>query len=399
MVKGSSFGFFIIVFLLVFSISIYADFPQSISISRGKQVTPIPLQGGMELTITVSSSMSGSLRITKPSGGTPQSISVQYSQGGFSTQYNFGEVGTYSIQESYTLTANAALLGISESFSGTRTRTYNNTSVGAGILRVSSSSVSGFSMSLPPGNLSVLSINPSSVEPGQSVNVRLRIKDGGIPAGGTLADSVTLGAIWNVSSLEITNNTPPSVSINSVSQPQTNSDVQISYTLQDTENNPCSVSVQYSVDSATWSSATISGQTSGVTPGTWSLSWKSTQDQPNANSIYYIRMKANDGVADGNWSNVRSLHLNNVSGPNSPPSVRNLTIKAIDPSTNKEPAVFRLPRTGDKIKAVYSFDDPDGDVEKNSKLAWYKDGKLFREVIIQKKMIRYYYKKILTVIR
>ncbi len=384
MIKGPYFVFLIVIFLLIFSMGIYADFPQTISVSRGKQVTPIPLQGGMELTVSVSSSMSGTIKITKPSGGTPQSISVQYSQGGFSTQYNFSEVGTYSIQENYTLTANAALLGISESFSGTRTRTYNITSTGNGILKVSSSSISGFSMSLPPGNISVVSINPSSIEPGQSVDVRLRVKDGGIPAGGTLADSVTLSAIWNVSSLEVGVNSPPSVSLNSASQAQTNSDVQISYTLQDADNNLCSISVQYSVDGATWSSATISGQTAGVTPGTWSLSWKATQDQPNANSIYYIRMKANDGITDGNWSNVKSLHLNNVSGPNSPPSVRNLTIKAIDPATNKEPSIFRLPRTGDKIKAVYDFDDPDRDTEKNSKLAWYKDGKLFREVIIQK---------------
>ncbi|MFC1714461.1 right-handed parallel beta-helix repeat-containing protein [Candidatus Poribacteria bacterium] len=65
---------------------------------------------------------------------------------------------------------------------------------------------------------------------------------------------------------------------------------------------------------------------------------------------------------------------------NQPPAALNVRIIVIDGTTGQE--VPRAPVTGDKLKAGYSFDDPDGDTELNSTLNWYRNGLLVRTVIL-----------------
>jgi hypothetical protein len=210
-----------------------------------------------------------------------------------------------------------------------------------------------------------------------------------IAIGGVIADSVTISGTWNVSSLEITGenggggggtNTPPSVTINSASQAQANGDVAVAYTLTDAENNLCSVSAQYSKDGTNWSSATISGDASGVAPGSRTLYWKSSADQPDGKGSYQIRLQASDGTSFGDWSSPSSFTINNT---NNPPTATNLRIETVDPQTNQKPSPYRDPVTGDKIKALYDFSDPDGNTESGSELIWVKNGVEQPKLIIQ----------------
>jgi hypothetical protein len=364
----------------------YADFPLPISISRGAQVTPFALPANLELSLSVSTSISGTISLKSPSNIT-QNITIQYTPGsGFTTQVNLTEIGIYTIQEDYNVTASVALLGMNETIPGSRTSTYNNASIGSKTLKITQSTLSGFSMNLPPGKIIVLSITPSSVETGLPVNVNIRVTQA-IPAGGNIADSVTINATWNVTSLDISGgsgtNTPPTVTINSASQPQSNADVAVSYTLQDAQSNPCSIIAQYSKDGTSWSNATISGDITNVIPGTKTLNWKSSIDQPNGQGSYQIRIRANDGTADSAWSNSQSVTVNNSAGINNPPSVLNPRVRTIDAVTNLEPSPYHDPVTGDRIKAVYDFSDPDGNTESGSELVWVKNGVAQPKIIIQ----------------
>ncbi|MEM4218310.1 MAG: hypothetical protein QXZ09_09845, partial [Candidatus Methanomethylicaceae archaeon] len=267
--------------LLIFQLYANADFPQKISINQGRQTAPLDIPGNLEVNISVSFSMSGTIKLINPIGEVERSISFSnYTPGGFITQINMNQVGTYTIDESYKLTASSALLGMSHESYGTRSMTYNNSKSGLKNVKIASSSVGGFSVSLPPGNVSVLSITPSSVEPGESVSVRVKVKEGGIPAGGVIADSVSVSAIWNVSALEITD-------------------------------------------------------VSTTPPG------------------------------------------------DDPPIAFNLRIETIDATTGQKPVPYRSPRTGDRLRAGYDFNDPNGDPEKNSKLIWYRNNTKFKEVIVQ----------------
>jgi hypothetical protein len=376
-----------LIFTLVFNTIIYADFPKSISIIRNEQVVnnffPIPI--GFELAGSVSTSMSGTIKLTSPSSNV-QNIPVQYTAGGWTTQANLSEVGTYSILETYSLTASIALPGITpETITETRVSSYNNTSAGNKTINMTSS-VSGFGMSLPPGKFSVVSIVPPSIEPGGAVSATFRATQP-IAFGDVIMTSANLTATWSVSALAITGgaptNTPPAVTIISASQLVPNSDVAVTFTLLDTENNPCSIAAQYSKDGTLWTGATISGDVANVLPGSKSLAWKAYQDQPSGQGAYQFRIKANDGTSDSPWSVPRSVNLNNtIPTNNTPPQALNLRIRTINATTNQEPVPYNDPFTGNKLMAGYSFSDPDGDPESGSELIWYKNGVRFSSVNI-----------------
>lgn len=376
-----------IILIVLSSALAYANFPQPISISRGAQVTTFALPANLELSISVATSISGTISIKSPSNAT-QNITLQYAVGnGFTTQVNLTEIGTYTIQENYSLRTTAALISLDETTQGSRTSTYNNTSAGSKTLKITNSTISGFSISMPPGKISVLSITPASIEAGQSVNANIKVNQA-IAAGANIADSVSVTASWNVSAPDITGgssggNTPPSIMISSAYQAQSNSDVTITYTLQDAENNQCSISAQYSKDGTNWLGATISGDTANVAPGSKTLLWKSATDQPNGQGSYQLKLKANDGTADGAWSATQNVTINNSTATNNPPSVLNLRIRTIDVSTNLEPSPYRDPVTGDKIKAVYEFRDADNNTEVGSELVWIKNGTALPKIIIQ----------------
>jgi len=380
---------FSIVIVLTLSNFLYADstdFPKSVSFTRGQQISPLPLNAGLELSAGVSTSMSGTITVTAQSG-TSQSVPVSYTAGnGISAQVGMSETGNYTIHESYSLSVGVALVG-QETTSGSRTSNYNNTAPGMKTLKIAKGSFGGYSMSLPPGNVSVQSITPSSVEPGQGITVSLKVNQN-IAAGGVLADSVEVSANWNVDMWSITDsgpiNTPPTVSVNSASQSQPNGDVGISYTLADAESNPCIITAQYSKDGTNWFTASIAGDMVNVSPGTRSLVWKSALDQPSGQGSYQIRVKANDGTADSAWSST-GVTINNSPLPNTAPQVLNLRVRTIDTTTNQEPVPYREPPvTGDKLKAGYDYKDAENDLESGSELVWYRNGSALPKVIIQR---------------
>ena len=357
-----------------------SDFPKQISEIRDIPDVNLP---PLIFPLSITTSMTGTIKLIKPGGGIEQTISLgQYAQGGYTTQANLSQVGIYTIEESYSLTMNSALLGINSNNQAARSSSYNNTSPGTKTLRLSKSTVSGLSVSLPAQKFAVNSIEPTSIEPSQNIVVTVTIKDADLPVGA----KATIVATWNANVLDIsagTSNIPPSVSIVSAAQSQANGDVLISYTLISGEQRNCSISVQYSKDGSSWSSATVTGSTTGVAPGSRTISWKSAQDQPSGQGTYYLRMKANDGIADGNWSASKTLTLNNNAAGNQPPGVTNPNIETIDAVTGQKPVPYRVPRTGDKLKAAYTYTDPDGDTEKNSMIAWYKNNVKVKESTIE----------------
>ncbi|HGE71975.1 TPA: hypothetical protein ENX78_14145, partial [Candidatus Poribacteria bacterium] len=379
--------FLVIIVFLVFNAFVYADFPKTISITRNEEVknTIFPIPQGFEIVISASTSMSGTIKFTSPTN-VVQNVPVQYTAGGWSTQVNLTEVGTYSILETYNLTASISFPGITpETVTETRSSTYNNTSAGNKTISMTST-VSGFAMSLPPGKFAVISITPSSIQPGQSISATLRSTEA-IDLGEVIFTSANLQAVWNVTSLAITGgppaNTPPAVSINSAIQSGPNGDVQVAYTLQDTENNPCTITALYSKDGTSWSGATIVGDVSNVSPGSRSLAWKAYQDEPSGQGAYQFKIKANDGTSDSQWSAPTTVNLNNTPpASNNPPQALNLRIRTIDANTNQEPVPYHEPFTGNKLKAGYDFFDPDGDLEAGSELQWYKNNVPFGDLIV-----------------
>ncbi|MDQ1317090.1 MAG: hypothetical protein QG588_741, partial [Candidatus Poribacteria bacterium] len=485
-----------VIIVLTLNCFLYADFPQAVNISKGQIPTsPIPLNAGFEMSAGASTSMSGTITATSPAGS-PQSVPVSYTVGsGMSAQFTMNETGNYTIQESYTLNVSVPLFA-SVPVSGSRSLPYYNAAPGIKTLKIAKSTFSGYSMSQPPGNVSVQSITPSSIEPGQSISISLKVTQN-IAAGGVIADSVDVSGSWNVDMWSITGsgsaNTPPSVTINSASQSQPNGDVGISYTLTDAENDPCMITAQYSKDGVNWSAASIAGDMVGVSPGTKSIIWKSALDQPSGQGSYSIRIKANDGTADSAWASASvtlnntpanntppsvninsplqqsqpngdvgisyvlqdaennpciitvqyskdganwytasisgdmvgvipgtkslvwkssidqpdgqgsyqirikandgtadsvlasaSVTLNNTPAINNPPQALNLRVRAIDATTNQEPVPYHDPITKDKLKAGYSYSDTEGDPELGSEIVWYKNVSALPKIVIQR---------------
>ena len=162
---------------LVFNTVTYADFPKSISIIRNEQVVNnfFPIAAGFELVGSVSTSMSGTIQFTSQvNPANIINVPVQYATGGWTTQVNLSDVGTYNILETYSLTASIALPGITPAtVTETRASSYNNTSAGNKTINMTSS-LSGFGLSLPPGKFAAVSIVPPSIEPGGSISATLR---------------------------------------------------------------------------------------------------------------------------------------------------------------------------------------------------------------------------------
>ena len=181
-----------VIIVLTLNCFLYADFPQNINFTRGQQISPFPLNAGLELPASVSTRMSGTITATSPTGSS-QSAPASYTVGsGLSAKFSMNETGNYTIQESYFLSVGVALVG-QETASGSRTSNYNNTTPGIKTLKIAKSTFGGYSMNLPPGNVSVQSISPSSVEPGQGISVTLKVTQN-VAAGDVLADSINVSA-------------------------------------------------------------------------------------------------------------------------------------------------------------------------------------------------------------
>jgi hypothetical protein len=362
------------------------DPPWSISYQPPGSLMPITStvdikEGVLIGPFIISSIMSGDVTFTSPTGET-QNLAVRMGEDGFSADIGLNELGIYKVSESYELTINLAFGSIviqSRDFSKTHEWDYDNQSMGIKTFNVTST-LSGFSADIQ-GYLEVYSVVPPSVEPGaQEVSFMLRsLSD--VKKDQILANSITLNGLWDKLSTVTTNNVPPSISIVSATQASPNTDVKITFSLQDAENALCILEAQYKLSTeASWTSAVLSDPYAN--PGTNTLYWKATRDQPNGSGNYNLRMRASDGLSYSVWSTSRNFSINNTAVvDNNPPSAANVRIGTIDATTGV--LVSRNPITGDKLQAIYDFYDPDPeDDERNSSLKWYKNGILQKSVTV-----------------
>ena len=116
-------------------------------------------------------------------------------------------------------------------------------------------------------------------------------------------------------------NSAPSVSNVAVSQRTDGSGiVDIYYTLSDSDNNRCTVSIEVSDDGGgSWdvpvSPSALSGDLTNVSPGRRHITWASKADLPGAyGTNYRIKVIADDGVVDGPGGMVW-VHINDPGVP------------------------------------------------------------------------------------
>ena len=81
----------------------------------------------------------------------------------------------------------------------------------------------------------------------------------------------------------LANNTKPAIRVTPVTGIQ-NGDVDIAYTLSDTDADTLGITVQYSENGTVWHAATVSGITDGIAPSNYTntVTWKSATDFPDA---------------------------------------------------------------------------------------------------------------------
>jgi len=137
----------------------------------------------------------------------------------------------------------------------------------------------------------------------------------------------------------------------------------VTYSLVDTDGDSCQLNVEYqggSVQGASWETATVSGATTDVFPGTGlEIIWLSSIDEPGQSAENYkIRITPNDGVSTG------------ISGLSSTFSFSNNSL----PTASGVLILPEMPVTSDDLKADYVFVDTDGDREAKPEIRWYRDG-------------------------
>jgi len=112
-------------------------------------------------------------------------------------------------------------------------------------------------------------------EHSRSFHMTFEVTDG---QGTSDQETITVTVLDKESSM-VSENTPPSVFITSVShQSYSNGDVSTSFTLRDAESDDCIMEAEYrEAIAASWTPATISG--AHVSPGSGTLYWKSAMDQ------------------------------------------------------------------------------------------------------------------------
>lgn len=145
-----------------------------------------------------------------------------------------------------------------------------------------------------------------------SHNVKIRL---------TAFDGVEESHYQHPASLAIFNNfSRPSISVESVCGDS--NEIEVIYSLLDSDENSCLVELSYSVDSVKFfRSAAVSGEVSGVKPGRGRrLKWSSRNDLKLDTDSLYIELTAFDGTGYGEKSVFGPAPLRN----NRPPNVENI---------------------------------------------------------------------------
>jgi len=110
-------------------------------------------------------------------------------------------------------------------------------------------------------------------------------------------------------------NTPPNATVEIPSGKQCG-DIMINYTLFDADSDTCSIEVEFKGGSyTTWTTATVSGQTTGLTssPGgvLHSITWLSTADIPGEDDMFQIRITPSDSESTGEAGTTSDFEVDN----------------------------------------------------------------------------------------
>ncbi|MCR4317675.1 MAG: BsuPI-related putative proteinase inhibitor [Planctomycetes bacterium] len=111
------------------------------------------------------------------------------------------------------------------------------------------------------------------------------------------------------------NNTPTSVAVNTPSG-QLSGNIAINFILTDPDPDALTISVQYRGGSAgsSFRNATVTGQTTGLSAGTYWITWESHIDEPGQNSSdYVISIACNDGTTNSVAGYTAMMHVDNSS--------------------------------------------------------------------------------------
>ncbi|HOY66071.1 MAG TPA: hypothetical protein PLP29_04230 [Candidatus Ozemobacteraceae bacterium] len=155
----------------------------------------------------------------------------------------------------------------------------------------------------PQSNLTI--VWNSSLDVAGNQSVKLRITPSDASGAGTAGISQTI-SIQNNAAPVVTNITPTG----------TVGDIAITYQLTDSNNDPCSIAVFYSTNGGTTyvQTGNVIGSTTGILPGSRTITWNSAADIPGTQSTVRIKIQPNDGKVDGTaaQSPVFSVDNNNL---------------------------------------------------------------------------------------
>lgn len=169
-------------------------------------------------------------------------------------------------------------------------------------------------------------IVPSALSTSTTYYVRVKVKDS-YGNESSFCGSTVDTAGYTTFTTTATGNAKPTVSsVNGAQLTDGTKKVRITYTVADTESNNCDVThattqVQYSTDNSTWSNATVSGTTSGITTspsGTAhsDLYWEAGTDLNNTDdSTVYFRLKLHDGYSYQNDYTASSAFILDTKAP------------------------------------------------------------------------------------
>jgi len=119
--------------------------------------------------------------------------------------------------------------------------------------------------------------------------------------------------IWM--NITVSTNMPPNVTVETPSGEQCG-DVVINYTLFDADSDTCSIKVEFKGGThTTWTTATVSGQTTGLTSSPdgvlHSITWLSTLDIPGEDSLFQIRITPSDEETTGEAGVTSDFEVDN----------------------------------------------------------------------------------------
>jgi hypothetical protein len=201
------------------------------------------------------------------------------------------------------------------------------------------------------GSEYLIGVEPSAVNVGNTLEV---VTQNGSWVGRTTyvvqtGDNIGGKTIW----ANISINLPPNVTVETPVGTQCGN-VTINYTLMDANSDPCSIAVEFKGGGhANWTTATVSGQTTGLTssPGgeAHSITWQSGSDAAGEDELFQVRITPSDGMVVGDTGTTAEFEVDNEAP----------TLVFIDPTpvngaevTNNY-VIINVSISGDDVNAVW----------------------------------------------